>query len=153
MSATIDLQVRRPNRLRADIVTDPKSPQIFFNGKEFTLLGRKVGLYATVPAPATIKELLARIETKYGIAMPLVDLFHWGQDAEAVADIKEAMVIGPSNLGGRMTDHYAFRQEGVDWQIWIAQGNKPLPLKESSKYNFPVLRRHVVCLQGAAKGA
>ncbi len=25
--------------------------------------------------------------------------------------------------------------------------------KESSKYKFPVLRRNVVCLQGAAKGA
>jgi hypothetical protein len=26
-------------------------------------------------------------------------------------------------------DHLAFRQAGVDWQIWIEQGDKPVPRK------------------------
>jgi hypothetical protein len=28
-----------------------------------------------------------------------------------------------------LTDHYAFRQEGVDWQIWIEKGKTLLPRK------------------------
>ena len=28
-----------------------------------------------------------------------------------------------------MAQHFAFRQPGVDWQIWIAKGEKPAPLR------------------------
>jgi len=58
-----------------------------------------------------------------------VDLFQWGQDPEAVADIKEAAAVGPSLIDGQPADHYAFRQDDIDWQIWIAQGDAPLPLR------------------------
>ncbi len=129
LSAHINLAVRKPDRLRANIVTDLRTLQMFYNGKEFTLYAPKVKYYATVPAAPTIKQWLAVVEERFGIAFPLVDLFRWGEDAEAAAAIKEALVIGPSNLAGQMTDHYAFRQDGLDWQIWIAQGAAPLPLK------------------------
>ncbi len=128
-SARIDLQVRRPNGLRADIETDRSSRQIYFDGKAFTLVSPTLGYYTTVPAPATIAETLIAIETKYGVKFPLVDLFHWGKDPDAVASINSAIALGASKIGGQMTDHYAFRQEGVDWQIWIAQGDAPLPLR------------------------
>ena len=32
-------------------------------------------------------------------------------------------------MGGADTDHYAFRQGDVDWQIWIERGERPLPRK------------------------
>lgn len=127
-SSTIDLQVHRPGKLHADIESERRSLQMFFNGKEFTLVG-KTGLYATVLAPTTIGELVTRLETKYGIEFPLVDLFYWGRDADAVADIKTAMLIGSSKLNGQMTNHYAFRQDDLDWQIWITQGKTSLPLR------------------------
>jgi len=129
LSARIDLQVRRPDRLHADIETDRRSREIYFNGKAFTLVAPTLGYYTSVPAPATIGEMLSMIETKYDVSFPLVDLFHWGTDPDAAAAINSAIVLGTSKIGGNMTDHYAFRQEGVDWQIWIAQGEAPLPLR------------------------
>ena len=36
---------------------------------------------------------------------------------------------GRAQVGGLACDHYAFRQEGADWQIWIRTGNTPLPCK------------------------
>jgi hypothetical protein len=129
LTKTVEIQVRKPDRLRAGIETDRKAREIFYNGQQFTLLTPETGYYTTVAAPPTIRELLANIETKYGIEFPLVDLFHWGEDAEAAADIQEAMVVGPSRIGEQMADHYAFRQDDVDWQIWIAQGAAPLPLR------------------------
>ena len=32
-------------------------------------------------------------------------------------------------IDGVLCDHYAFRQEGVDWQLWIERGNTPMPRK------------------------
>jgi hypothetical protein len=39
------------------------------------------------------------------------------------------MVIGPSQVGGVTCGHYAFRQDGLDWQVWIQMGEYPLPRK------------------------
>lgn len=128
-SARIDLQVRRPNGLRADIETDRGSRQLYFDGKAFTLVSPVLGYYTTVPAPPTIGETLIAIETKYGVTLPLVDLFHWGTDPDAAGSINSAVALGTSKIGGHLTDHYAFRQQDIDWQIWIAQGEAPLPLR------------------------
>ena len=40
-----------------------------------------------------------------------------------------ATYVGPATIDGVATDQFAFRQPGVDWQIWIQQGDKPLPKK------------------------
>ena len=38
-------------------------------------------------------------------------------------------MVGPSVVGGVKTTHLAFRGGEVDWQIWIEDGDKPLPRK------------------------
>ena len=50
---------RMPDRLFAEASGDRQSRQYYYNGKEFTLYARRLTYYATVPAPATVKELAA----------------------------------------------------------------------------------------------
>jgi hypothetical protein len=38
-------------------------------------------------------------------------------------------VVGPSVVAGMKATHLAFRAADVDWQVWIQDGDKPLPLK------------------------
>lgn len=123
------LQVHRPNRLRAETTSDRKQREIFYNGKSITLYGPRVKYYATVAAPPTLGETIEVLAKKYGIEMPLADLFYWGTDKAPLQDIKSAYDIGPATVEGKPTDQYAFRQEGVDWQIWIEKGDRPLPIK------------------------
>ncbi len=129
VTKTVELQVHKPDRLHADITTDRKAREIFFDGKHFTLLEPETRYFTTVAAPPTIREMLTAVETKYGIEFPLADLFQWGEDADAAADIQEAMLVGASKIDGQLANHYAFRQDEIDWQIWIAQGEAPLPLR------------------------
>ena len=79
-------------------------------------------------APPTLVELADQLEAKYNIELPLVDLFRWGNRSES-ATITSARDIGPSECGGSTCEHYAFRQPGLDWQIWIQNGDYPLPRK------------------------
>ena len=122
-----DLRVQRPDHLRADVTSDRKDRQFFYDGKTFTLYGPALGFYSQVPAPATLNELADELTTRYGIQLPLVDLFRWGTADYDTSDITSAMVVGPANLNGVETQQYAFRQKGVDWQIWIEKGPKPVP--------------------------
>ncbi|MGB0010137.1 MAG: DUF2092 domain-containing protein [Candidatus Sulfotelmatobacter sp.] len=77
-STKVDLVAVRPNRLRAEIIGDDEHRFLFFDGKNFTIFGQVVNYYATVPAPPTLAELNDRLSEKYGIELPLVDLFQWG---------------------------------------------------------------------------
>jgi hypothetical protein len=59
----------------------------------------------------------------------LSDLFVWGTPAAPIDKIESAMNAGQDVIGNDLCDHYAFRQSGIDWQIWITAGAKPLPRK------------------------
>ena len=129
LDSTVDLRVRRPDRLRADVSSARMQRQFFYDGKRLTLYGARVKYYATVPTPPTIQETVRVAEQKYGLVFPLADLFHWGTDEARSGDITGAIVVGPSRIGGVECDQYAFREEAVDWQIWIEKGKTPLPRK------------------------
>jgi len=128
-AAVTDLLARVPDRFRAEVSSDLQHRMYFYDGKSFTLFGQLVGFYATIPAPPTLGALADRLDEDYDIEIPLVDLFRWGGPQSSVAAITSASDIGPSEVEGTTCEHYAFRQPGLDWQIWIQQGDYPLPRK------------------------
>jgi hypothetical protein len=126
---TVEYRVRVPNRLRADINSDRKQRQYFYDGKTMTVYGPRNKYYASFPASGSVGQLVQAAEQKYGVELPLSDLFLWGTDNAGLDDIKSAAYIGPARIGGIDTDHYAYRQQDVDWQLWIERGKTPLPRK------------------------
>jgi len=124
----VDMIVERPNRLRVEVTSDKQQRLYFYNGTNLSIWARRVNYYATVPAPPTIRELVDTLTTKYDIELPLVDLFYWS-DRKSTGDITAAADLGASQVDGVTCEHYAFRQEGADWQVWIQQGDYPLPRK------------------------
>lgn len=131
-SSVVDILASRPNQLRVEIKSDEMHRLFFYDGTNFTIYGELVNYYATVPAPPTIGELINKLSDKYNIDLPLVDLFIWGSPetkAEEEKAITSAIDIGPGTVDGTTCEQYAFRQEGLDWQIWIQQGDYALPRK------------------------
>ena len=127
ISGTVKYLVRTPDRLRAEINTDRKQRTIYYNGKTVTLYAPRMHYYATVNAPPTVMQMLDTVSAKYGVELPVADLFLWGTPRDGIDELKQARYIGPSTVDGIQTDQYAFRQAGTDWQIWIEQGSRPLP--------------------------
>jgi hypothetical protein len=129
VSSSGELMVRRPDRLRANTVSDRKERQFYYDGKSFTLYSPATGYYATVPALPTIRQAADQIQERYAVELPLVDLFRFGTDQDPSSEITSAMYVGQARVNGIDTDQYAFRQPGLDWQIWIERGQQPLPVK------------------------
>jgi hypothetical protein len=128
-SAVMDLVAARPNKMRVEI-TDQRQPRtLFYDGKTFTMWAPRVKFYATVAAPPTIAQLVDTLEDKYDVDVPFVDLFRWGTPESDVADITDATDIGPAAVNGVTCEQFVFRQKGLDWQVWIQNGEFPLPLK------------------------
>jgi len=124
----VDMIVVRPNRLRAEVTSDKQQRLYFYNGTTLGIWAPRVKYYTTVPAPPTIRELADTLSSKYDIELPLVDLFYWS-DRNSTAGITSAVDLGPSQIEGVTCEHYAYRQDGADWQVWTQLGDYPLPRK------------------------
>jgi hypothetical protein len=120
-------RIHRPNAFYLESNTDRRQRRFYYNGETFTIYSPRQNVYAQRPAPATIREMVDQMQERYDIPVPLSDLFYWG--LEPVGDLELASHIGFARMNGQEADHYAFRQGDLDWQIWIARGDQPLPLK------------------------
>jgi hypothetical protein len=131
LDGTTTYKVRKPAGFVIDYASDVKSRRFIYDGKNFTVYSPKLGFYSTVAAPASNREVLKTIYDKFGIALPLEDLFRWadGSNDDRIKALKSAYNVGPATIDGVETDHYAFREENVDWEVWMDQGDRPFPRK------------------------
>jgi hypothetical protein len=125
-SGTVNMVAERPNRLRAEVITDKQHRVYLDDGKTFSVWAPRMNYYATIPSPPTLRELAMTLRDRHNLELPVADLFYWG-DGATTADIVGAIDLGASQVDGTTCAHYAFRQDGADWQLWIQQGAYPLP--------------------------
>ena len=128
-TASADLDVERPNRLRARMFSARSDRLLIYDGKTVTLWTPAQKYYSTVAFTGTLDVLVDRLQDKYAVQVPLSDLFLWGTPDAPLDKIESAMNAGQDFIDDDLCDHYAFRQGKIDWQIWITAGNKPLPRK------------------------
>lgn len=121
--------VQRPNKLFAERVGDVVGQSFFYDGKSLTLFNPDDGYFATVPAPTTIDAMLDFARDSLDVIAPAGDLITTDAYARLMAGTTAGFVVGKSTIDGVRCDHLAFRGYGVDWQIWIEDGARPLPRK------------------------
>lgn len=126
LGGTFDYWVRAPNGLRVEVKSDRKHRQFIYDGETLTVVAPRMNYYASIAAPPTIGAMLDTVSQVYGLDFPLADVFRWGTAADGVKDLTAAWYVGPALIDSADTDHYAFRQPGTDWQIWIQRGDQPL---------------------------
>jgi hypothetical protein len=123
------LTLNRPDKIRATRTGGFADVELVFDGKTLTFIGKDANLFAQVEAPGTIDNLVDELRDKYHRPVPAADLLMSdpnGQLMPLVVDVKD---LGSGVIRGVECDHLAFRTEEVDWQIWIAQGDRPYPCR------------------------
>jgi hypothetical protein len=123
------LSVSRPNRLHAHRKGDIANQEFFYDGKTLTLYNPRENLYATTAAPPTVDETLDFAREKLDIIAPAAELFYKNAAERMLKESTSGFVVGPSVVASVKCTHLAFRGSEVDWQIWIEDGDKPLPRK------------------------
>jgi hypothetical protein len=123
------LMVSRPNKLHAHRKGDLANQEFFYDGKTLTLYNPRENLYATTAAPPTLDETLDFAREKLDIIAPAAELLYKNAAEKMLKESSSGFVVGPSVVGGVKCTHLAFRGSEVDWQIWIEDGDKPLPRK------------------------
>jgi hypothetical protein len=123
------LTLQRPDKLRTERVGDVASQSLFYDGRTLTLFDPNDGHYATVPAPGTLDAAVDFARDSLDVVAPAGDLITTDAYQRLMADSTSGFVVGKSVVDGVRCDHLAFRGIGVDWQVWIDDGDKPFPRK------------------------
>ncbi len=123
----VEFSVKRPNKMRADRKGDNFNQALYYNGSSLTLYQKEKNCYATVPAPATIEEMLEFARQSLDLYAPAGDLLYKNAYNLLLEDTLSGYYVGLGIVDGARCHHLAFRGNEVDWQIWIEEGGKPLP--------------------------
>lgn len=129
IGATLTYDVIVPSKLKLDLQSDEQWRIYYYDGSTVTQYAPTLDLYAVFDAAPTIAETVDLADEKYGVQLPLADLFFWGTPRSNVEGLSVAYFVGEARIDGQTCDHYAYRAEGADFQVWISKHGDPLPCK------------------------
>jgi hypothetical protein len=118
----------RPSALHVTRTGGYSDVEMFFDGAAVTILGKNINGYAQLDTSGTVDDLIDELRDR-GMAIPGADLLVGNVYETLMADVIEAKYIGHGVVGGVECDHLAFRNQDIDWQIWIERGDNPIPRK------------------------
>ncbi len=129
LANTRTIRVKRPNMLYADLSGDIDNERVWYNGKTLTLLDKGKQVYGVMDVPDTIDATLDHVVQTFGDPIPLADVLFSNPYQGVIEHVRQGNYLGLHDVRGTKCHHLAFRQPGIDWQIWIADGDAPVPRK------------------------
>jgi hypothetical protein len=123
------VQLSRPDKLRATRTGGYRDIEIVFDGKTLTVNNKDANDFAQIEAPGSADQLIDVLREKYGVTAPGADLLLSNAYDVMTEDVIESAHIGKGVIDGVECDHLAFRNLETDWQIWIEAGARPIPRK------------------------
>jgi hypothetical protein len=127
--APATLTFQRPDKLVAQRQGDVADQRFIYDGKTLTLFNPGSGHYSTVPAPANLDAMLEFAQTKLDVTAPGSDLIDTRAYDKLMQDVKTGTYIGLEVVGGQRCHHLAYQGAEVDWQLWVRDGDRPLPCR------------------------
>ena len=121
--------VHRPDKIHAVRLGELISQDFYYDGKSLTLYDPPNGVYASEAAPATIEEMFDFTRETLGLLIPVSDLVYRNAFAILMQYGTSATVVGKAVIGDVTCDHLAFVRPDVAFQVWVADGDQPLPCK------------------------
>jgi len=121
--------LERPSKFRITRKGVIADAAFIYDGSALTLYGKNLNAYAQVEVPGTIDDAILAYELETGIAAPGADLLFADPYAVLSRGVNSGVNLGTTTIDGIMCHHLAFREDKVDWQLWVQAGSTPLPMK------------------------
>jgi hypothetical protein len=129
LSSFATVVMQRPAKFhiqRRGVVADA---ELIFDGKTLTLYGKNLNVYSQTDVSGTIDDAIRAYEFETGLSAPGADLLFADLYAILTSGVKSSTYIGTAYVNGVECHHLAFREDEVDWQLWVQAGDAPLPIK------------------------
>ena len=136
-----EVALQRPNKLRVNVFGDVPGFQFYFDGTKVSAFDPQKNVHSVSEPIETIDEMLEFVTTKAHINFPSADFMYSDPYAVMTKNLTHAIVVGPSMVNGVPCEHFAYMEPSLNWEIWIENGKRALPLRLAMTYkqvpNFP----------------
>ena len=124
------ITLARPNQLRVEeIASDGRLDLALFDGKTITVFDADTNVFAQTPQPGTVDDALVYFVRDLRMRMPLARLLTSRLPSEWPKRVQAVDYVESADIDGVKTHHVAGRTDSVDFQYWIMDGERPLPLR------------------------
>jgi hypothetical protein len=124
------ITVSRPNSLRVDLEeSNGEKHTVLYDGKNITVFSPSQNVYAQTTKPGGIDEAVRYFLKDLHMRLPLAALLLSRFPAEVESRTLSLDYVEKTLIDGVPAHHLAGRTETVDYQVWIAEGSQPLPLR------------------------
>ena len=122
------LTLRRPDRLRMEAEkSNGARSLVVFDGKQISTFDESGRTYAQAVQPGGIDEALVYFVRDLGMRLPLAALFVSRASTDLERRVKSVEYVEKTGILGAPAHHLAGRTDSVNFQIWITDGDQPLP--------------------------
>ena len=115
----IEISVSRPGKFLAKSDSQDNVRQFVFDGQNLSVYDETMKLYATVPVPGTIDEVVAKIDEKYGFTPPLAEFILSDPYGALSPRIKSRAYKGKETVDGVECHYLSLSGEVADSELWI----------------------------------
>ncbi|HWU26533.1 MAG TPA: DUF2092 domain-containing protein [Rhizomicrobium sp.] len=125
---SMDVVVRRPDRLSVRVNGDDGAHDLLYDGKSVSLYLPADKKYATVSAPGEIASALDTVTNKLGTDFPLADFFTDAPGKSFLSGVVAGWQVGTADIGGTNCRHLFFTQQaGIDLELWVENNAASTP--------------------------
>ena len=125
---SMNIIVRRPDRLRVDVTGDDGSVKMFYDGKTVSMFGVEANKYSTAPAPGTLQEMLETVSDRHDIDFPLTDFLIGVPGKSVLSGVTSGKDVGMALIDGVPCRHLLLTEPpGVEIELWVEKNDRALP--------------------------
>jgi hypothetical protein len=129
--------IDRPDRLRVQSeMSNGEKLTMYFDGKTFIMFSPRENVFTKLEKPGSVDGIIKFIVQDLQTPIPLSMLLLASVKDELEKRVTEVDFVERTTINGKTADHLAARTHGVDFQVWVAQGEQPLPLRVVITYDF-----------------
>jgi hypothetical protein len=129
LSASGTIVIKRPDHFNITRQGMFADVEFVYDGKSLILSEKRSKLFYKMEGGSTIDDAFFAYEYETGLTAPAADLLMSNPYEILVQEVVNGTYMGIAYINGVSCHHLVFRQDRVDWQIWIQTDTKPFPIK------------------------
>lgn len=132
------IKIKRPNKFYVSRKGMVRDQETFFDGERLVVYGNNLNMSVEIPVKGDVDAVLDAATENFGAELPARDLVSTDSYTPLMEPVEESSYLGTVDIGGVTCRQLAFRTDEVDWQLWVEEGDRPLPCRYTitSKWTY-----------------
>lgn len=127
---TREVTLKRPNYLRIEVEeSNGEQHLVYYDGRTLTAYSPSQNVYAQTAKPGGIDQAVIYFLKDLNMRLPLAMLLLSRFPEEIEKHTLDLDYVEWANIDGVATHHLAGRTDAVDYQVWVAAGADPTPVR------------------------